>query len=650
MNLTIKNLSVTYLSSGHELLALEKACLELTPGKVVALVGESGSGKTTLGKAVMGLLPDYARVEGSVTLDSLELLSLPAPEMNHIRWSRISMLFQNGAESLNPVHRILDQIAEPLIQKQGYSNKDARIQAQKALEEMKLDPGLGTRFPHQVSGGEIQRALLAMALIMNPEVIILDEPTASLDVLNKALIRRVILDAKNRGQAVLVITHDLDLARDTADEAVVLYLGQVMEVLPAGEIFLSPKHPYSVALASSYPALDTHRDLGGIRGEAFYRMVHRHRENNGNIRSHSHLISPDQEHEHSHATPGGCLFVDRCTQSLPECREKKEIVLQKVEDRDLRCVRGGIATVLSLKSISKSYAGKTALHPVDLELKAGETFCLVGESGSGKTTLAMIAAALLKQDSGTRIFNQQDMDQWITKDYLSLARQVGLVHQHPAQAVSHRFSVLDIVAEPLKIQRHNSRQEIQEKVSGILKDVHLSTEQEFLRRYPHELNMGALQRICIARALVTKPCLLIADEPTSSLDPSVQAKVLKMILDLQIEKGLTMLFVTHDIGLARKIGDRMGVMLAGRMVECGPAAQIVNRPAHPYSSLLLNGAGTNIDISTVDAKSGPDRGCPFFPRCSRQKDLCIAENPEQTPSAQGAHYVRCHFPLNYTHV
>jgi peptide/nickel transport system ATP-binding protein len=645
VNLTIKNLSVTYASNEHMLLALDRVSLELTPGKVTALVGESGSGKTTLGKTVMGLLPDYARVKGSVTLDSLELLSLPAPEMNHIRWSRISMLFQNGAESMNPVHRILDQVAEPLIQKQGFSRKDAAFQAQKSLEQMELDPGLGSRYPHQVSGGEIQRCLLAMALIMNPEIIILDEPTASLDALNKALIRRVILGAKNKGQAVLVITHDLDLARSTADEAVVLYLSQVMEVLPAGELFLAPKHPYTMALARSYPALDTRRDLGGIRGDAFYRIVHRHRESNGGIRHHSHLIGPDQEHEHYHESPGGCLFVDRCTQAIPECREK-EIAIQKMDGHELRCIRGGIATLLRMTSISKSYAGKTALYPVSLELKAGETFCLVGESGSGKTTLAMIGAALLEQDSGSWIYNQRDMDQWIRQDYLSLARQIGLVHQHPAQAVSHRFSVFEIVSEPLRIQGYYSRQEIQEKVLSALKDVRLSTEPEFLRRYPHELNMGALQRICIARALVTGPSLLIADEPTSSLDPSVQAKVLKMILDLQIEKGLTMLFVTHDIGLAGKIADRMGVMLAGRMVEIGPAAQILNKSAHPYTRLLMNGSGSQVHDGPVSLTPGPDIGCPFVPRCGRKRDLCAGDNPETRQTGQGNHFVRCHFPLN----
>lgn len=644
MSLTIKNLSVTYVSNEHRLLALEGASLKLTPGKVTALVGESGSGKTTLGKALMGLLPEYAQVSGSVNLDSMDILSLPESEMNKIRWSRISMLFQNGAENLNPVYRIIDQVAEPLIQKQDLSREQAKIRAEKALEKMKLDPGLGSRFPHEVSGGEIQRCLLAMALIMDPEIIILDEPTASLDAMNKDLIHQVLLESKNKGQAVLVITHDLDLTCKAADEAVLLYLGQIMELLPAGNIFLSPRHPYTQALARSYPALDSHRDLGGIRGDAFYRMVHRHKEENGTVRPHSHLIGPDQEHEHAHSTPTGCLFADRCTQALPECWEK-EVFLEGREDHQLRCIRGGIVTVLSLKSITKTYAGKTALHSVSLDLRAGETFCLVGESGSGKTTLALIAAALLEQDSGSRMYDGRDMDQWIRQDYLSLAGKIGLVHQHPAQAVSHRFSVLDIVSEPLRIQKNCSKQEIHEKVLNVLKDVHLSTEPEFTQRYPHELNMGALQRVCIARALVTGPCLLIADEPTSSLDPSVQAKVLKMILDLQIEKGLTMLFVTHDIGLARKIGDRIGVMLAGRIVETGPAVQILNKSAHPYTRLLMNGARSQVHAAPFSDRLEPHKGCPFVSRCDRKRDLCITDNPEPAQPAWHAHFVRCHFPL-----
>ena len=585
MNLTIKDLSVTYRSDGHELLALDQVSLKLVPGRITALVGESGSGKTTLGKALMGLLPDYAVVSGRAELHETDILSLDEQALNTVRWSEMAMLFQNGTENLNPVYRIMDQVAEPLIQKKGLDKQEAKERAIQALRQMGLCPDLARRFPHQVSGGEIQRCLLAMTFIMDPGVVILDEPTASLDAMAREVISRVILNARDRGTAVLVITHDLDLARNTADEAAVLYLGQVMETMPAREIFSNPAHPYTLALGRSFPSLDIRRDLGGIRGDAFYRIIHRHREKNGNIRPHSHLIGPGTEHEHEHSPPRGCLFLDRCTQAIPGC-DQKEIPVRENGGRSLRCVRGGIVTRLRLDGVGKAYDSATALYPLTLDLRAGETVCLVGESGSGKTTTAMIAAGMLRQDTGTRIFDGRDMDPWIKRDYLSLARQVGFVHQHPARAVSHRMTVFEVIAEPLVIQKISSR-EINDRVLEALKDVHLSTEEGFTRRYPHELNMGALQRVCIARALVSRPSLLVADEPTSSLDPSVQAKVLKMMLNLQIEKGLSMLFITHDLALAGKIADRIGVMKQGRMVETGPAAVVLEHPEHPYTKMLL---------------------------------------------------------------
>jgi len=230
----------------------------------------------------------------------------------------------------------------------------------------------------------------------------------------------------------------------------------------------------------------------------------------------------------------------------------------------VRCLRRGIVDMLELKGVEKGYDSVAALCPVDLTIKAGEIFSLVGETGSGKTTLAMTAAGVTRPDQGSRLFEGRDMDRWIKKDYKSLARRIGVIYQNPAESISHRFSVLETVAEPLTIHRVGlEKGERVERVKKCLADVHLSTDRAFLERYPHELNMGALQRICLARALVLGPRLLIADEPTSSLDPSVQAKVLKLLLDLQIERGLTMLFVSHDIGLVRKISDRIGGYASG---------------------------------------------------------------------------------------
>ena len=317
-----------------------------------------------------------------------------------------------------------------------------------------------------------------------------------------------------------------------------------------------------------------------------------------------------------------------------------------VQDHQVRCLRGGIVTLLELQGVGKRYDRAAALHPTNLELKAGEVFCLVGETGSGKTTLAMVAAGVLKPDEGRRLFEDRNMDRWIEEGYPTLARRIGVIYQNPADAVSHRLSVFDIVAEPLRIQGEvKDKSEIDKRVKRVLADVHLSTETEFLKRYPHELNMGAVQRVCMARALILEPSFLVADEPTSSLDPSVQAKVLKMLLEIQVEKGLTMLFVTHDIGLARKIGDRIGVLLAGRMVELGPAARVLARPAHPYTRRLIACAQGVGEPSAVGAGPSDDAACPYAPRCDRLNDRCLAEVPLPVCVDRGQHFAWCHFPF-----
>jgi peptide/nickel transport system ATP-binding protein len=589
--ITINKLTVQFTEEDHSLLALDRVGITLAPGRITALVGESGSGKTTLGKAIMGLLPDNAKVQGEILLGQDNLLDFDEARMNLLRWGTTAMVFQNGAANLNPVHRLKDQVAEPLIQR-GTPKKQALSLAETRLTTMGLAPELGDRYPHELSGGQVQRGLLAMGLILDPPVLILDEPTAALDAVTKSFIAQVIQDCRAQNRSVLLITHDLDLAGTLADEIVVLYLGQVMEYLPGRDLLDRPAHPYTLALARAFPTMDAVRDLGGIRGDAFYRMVHAHAAENGHTHVHTHVAAPDAFHQGGHAPPEGCLFRPRCTQAIPACslgQVKMEITLDG--DHRVRCIRGGIAKILQFSQVAKSYGPVTALHPTDLTLMAGEVFCLVGETGSGKTTLAMIAAGAVSQDRGFRTFQGRDMDQWMKKDAGSLAPRIGIIYQNPAESVSHRLTVFEIVAEPLRI--HNTvtnATELTDRVRSALSDVRLSSAPEFLKRYPHELNMGAIQRICLARALVHEPDLLIADEPTSALDPSVQAKVLKMLLNLQIEKGLTLLFVTHNIGLARKVADRIGVMERGRIIETGTAARIINHPDHEYTRTLIHSA------------------------------------------------------------
>lgn len=645
MKLRTRGLTVTYRDGDHALMALDEVSLDLVPGRITALVGESGSGKTTLGKTLMGLLPQNAEARGSVRLDEVEILGMGEPELNRIRWSRVAMVPQNGQANLNPVLRVVDQVAEPLVQHGGMSKRDAASKAKEGLLRMGLAPELGDRFPHELSGGELQRALLAMALILDPHVLILDEPTAALDAVTKSFVAKVIRGQGSGKKAVLLITHDLDLARSLADDLIVLYLGQVMETLPAGDLFANPCHPYTLALGRSYPTLEATKDLGGIRGDAFYRVMHAHPQKGNGVREHSHVAAPDAPHEYGHIVQTGCLFRPRCTQAVPECGQTS-VPLSPVENHHLRCLRGGIVTVLELQGVSKRYDGVAALSPTNLELRAGEVFCLVGETGSGKTTLALIAAGALKPDEGHRLFENRDMDRWVKENYRMLARRIGMIYQNPAEAVSHRLSVFDIVAEPLRIQGEaRGKTEVHERVTRVLSEVHLPTEDEFLKRYPHELNMGAIQRVCMARALILGPSFLVADEPTSSLDPSVQAKVLKMLLELQVEKGLTMLFVTHDIGLARKIGDRIGVMLAGKMVETGPAAKVLVCAAHPYTRRLIECAHGLEEGSATVVDPIVGAACAYASRCNRAEERCLRESPPLVQLDGGGHRVWCHFPM-----
>ncbi len=646
MRVELENLSVTYRDGDHALLALDRVNLVLQSGQITALVGESGSGKTTLGKSLMGLLPENGEVQGSIRLEGSEVTGRDESEMNRLRWSQVAMVFQNGPAHLNPVYRIVDQVAEPLIQRALMRPREAKKKAGEALERMGLWQPLWSRFPHEMSGGEVQRVLLAMALILDPKVVILDEPTAALDAMTKSFVAQVIRDLKHRKKTILMITHDLDLTQRLADEVVVLYLGQVMETMPSRDLFVGPCHPYTLALGRSFPALEGTRELGGMRGDAFFRVMHAHPQGESPPREHTHVATPGSDHQNGHMLQGGCLFQPRCTQSVEACKDQT-VSLSLVRDHQVRCLRGGIVTLLKLAGVGKRYGDVVALSPTSLEVRAGEIFCLLGETGSGKTTLAMIAAGVLASEQGCRTFEDRDMDLWIREHYRSLAGRVGVIYQHPAEAVSHRLSVFEIVAEPLRIQGAvRERAEIENRVKRALDDVHLSTDPSFLKRYPHELNMGAVQRLCMARALILGPSFLVADEPTSSLDPSVQAKVLKMLLDLQVEKGLTMLFVTHDIGLARRVADRIGVMLAGHLVEVGPLAEIMSSPKHPYTRLLLECAGGLQQGAPAGAASVAPRGCPFEGRCPRAERRCSEEVPPGVVTSDGRHVTRCWFPFS----
>ncbi len=547
--------------------ALDNISLEINKGECVAVIGESGSGKSTLVLASMKLLASNALMSGQIFLDDVDISDMTDKEMEQLRWNKISIVFQNYGDVLNPVHRIIDQVAEPLI-KNGESRSVALEMSGKMLDHLKIKTGRDVLFPHQISAGERQRVLMAMALITDPDILVLDEPVSSVDAITKSYLAKVIKQQVNAGKAVLLITHDLSFAHLCSDRIAVLYSGMILELLPSQKLLDAPCHPYTRALVRSFPMMERAKDLAGVRGAPPSKI--------------------------SGATRG-CIFQQRCTQSIDICSQKQPQAMSidgSNGDGDgsyVVCHRGGIATMVCVNNISKSYGDIEVLKDISITLDEGEILALVGETGSGKTTLAYLTAGTIKPDGGKIVFRGQEVG---TIDKKEFFRTVGIIYQSPKDSISHRFTVLEAIAEPLRIHGLFDDSSVQ-RIKDALNEVQLPDEDYFMQKYPHELSGGELQRVAIARALILEPDLLIADESTSFLDPSVQAKILKLLLDLQNNRGISMLFVMHDIGVARKVSDRIAVLHNGMIVENGPSHRVISNPQHFYTKLLIDASKGN---------------------------------------------------------
>jgi len=568
MPLQFKNLNVQYGISGSpddRITALDNISMRINDGECVSVVGELGSGKSTLALASMKLLAPNAVTSGQIMVGGTDISGLSDSELETIRWNEIAIVFQNYGDVLNPVHRIIDQVAEPLI-KNGESRSTARERSERMLDYLKIKEGRDVLYPHQISAGERQRVLMAMALITDPGILVLDEPVASVDAITKSYLAKVINEQVDAGKAVLMITHDLSFAPLCSDRCEVLYFGSILESLPSHELLDAPRHPYTRALVRSFPMMERAKDLAGVRGVP------------------PSMLSRSDQHS-------SCIFQPRCTQSIGICSQKEpQPVSRRADgiegggDGDyVVCHRGGIATMISVKDVSKSYKDLRVLSDVSLTLDEGEILALVGETGSGKTTLAYLIAGTIKPDGGEILFRGRGVSDIDRKEF---AKMVGIVYQSPRDSISHRFTVFEAIAEPLHIHGEFD-DESGGKIESALREVQLPDDEYFLQKYPHELSGGELQRVAIARALIMKPHLLIADESTSFLDPSVQAKVLRLLLDLQNERGISMLFVTHDIGVARKVSDRIAVLHGGDIVENAPAHRVIASPEHPYTKQLI---------------------------------------------------------------
>ncbi len=550
---------------------LHDISLELATGQSLGIIGETGSGKTTLARCLMGLLPPE-NVQGSIRLAGQELVGLAEAEWRGLRWRRVAMAFQGVGGGFNPVYTIGRQIIEPMETHLGLSGSAAKDKARSLLERVSLPLDRFDFYPHQLSGGEKQRAMIAMALACDPQLLIVDEPTTGLDVTTQARVLELLARLRDELRLTLiVISHNLvDITR-LAQHTAVLYGGRLMELNATPGLVDDPLHPYTWGLLNAYPTMTTTKDLRGIRGAP--------------------------------PTPGivigGCPFHPRCSQAIADCAAQVPPLLPVGRNgHRLACIREGLVTLLEVKGLTKSYAGRggkllgrrepvTAVWDVNLAVRAGEVVAIVGQTGSGKTTLGKMIVGMVKPDAGEVLFEGQPLGQLKGAALQQTQRQIQMIFQEPFEAVSPRLTVGEIVREPLDIQQLGRMHEREAEVDAGLRAVNLPDSPEFKARYVHQLSGGQAQRVVIARALILSPRLIIADEPVSMLDASEQAKVLNLLKHLQNERGIALLLITHDLALVRKVADRIVVLQHGQVVEQGPSHQIISNPQHPHTRNLI---------------------------------------------------------------
>ena len=559
--LRIEDVGISFAIVGGPLHAVRRANLRVLPGKVTALVGESGSGKSVLSQAVMGILPNTARVRGRIlfsdpekpgTTQDILQMSRDGPEIRALRGSRIGKIFQEPMTSLSPLHTIGNQVSESL----QIHTPMARAERKARTEEMLSLVGFPNpkraydMYPFELSGGLRQRAMIAMALICRPALLIADEPTTALDVTIQAQILQLLRGLQTKlNMAMLLITHDLGVVANVADEVVVMYHGEIMEAGPVEAIFRRPGHPYLKGLMAAVP----HFDLKpGERLKAL-------REVPVNVEN---LLGK---------------------QTAPVSKGADDILLSV---RDLKKI---YTTRNSAWFGSSQQSSVRAVDSVSFDIRRGECLGLVGESGCGKTTVSKILMRAVTPNGGSVVFNGREgpIDVLDAEgDALRLLRaKIQMVFQDPVSSLSPRMTVENILSEPLEIhQRGNSASRLA-TVKSLMQAIGL--DPRFIKRYPHSFSGGQRQRIGIARALALGPELLICDEPVSALDVSVQAQILNLLKDLQKELGLTYLFISHNLAVVDYMADRIAVMCGGRIVELAPREILLRKPIHPYTRSLV---------------------------------------------------------------
>jgi peptide/nickel transport system ATP-binding protein len=593
--LEISGLKTYFHTSGGVVKAVDDLNIRIRPGKTLGLVGESGSGKSVTSLSIMQLLPDVgATIEaGRIVFLGKDLVQLPRAEMRHLRGKELSMIFQEPGTSLNPVYRVGDQVAETILLHEKVSHKEAIERARRLFEEVGIPtPAVSLKkYPHEMSGGQKQRVMIAMALACNPKLLIADEPTTALDVTIQAQILALIRKLRDeRGMAILFITHDLGVIAEIADEVAVMYRGRLVEYDTVTSIFANPTHPYTKGLLACRPRLDKTRrrlpvvsDFMESKTDQSGRLVITEKtlsperlaqiEGKGRGRL-LHPISELKKLDHAAevASPPGPASAD---QHVPE----NHVPLLRVENLQVHYpIRSGL--------LRRVVGYNKAVDGISFCVYQGQTLGLVGESGCGKTTTGRAILRLLPITGGQIQFENMNWSDLSGSELRRHRRRMQIVFQDPYSSLNPRLTVEAMLTEAMAVHHLGaSHDDRRNRAAQLLEEVGLLSEH--LDRYPHEFSGGQRQRLCIARSLAVEPDFLICDESVSALDVSVQAQVLNLLKDLQERRGLTYIFISHDLSVVKFMSDMMAVMNAGKIVEFGPSDAIYANPQNEYTRKLI---------------------------------------------------------------
>jgi peptide/nickel transport system ATP-binding protein len=676
-------LSVTFPTRDGDVRAVRDLSFTLERGETIGIVGESGSGKSTVALGVLGLLPKYARVTGSVRLMGRELVGLREEEMAKIRSSTIAYIPQDPLTSLNPAFTVGYQVAETIWTRKSATKEEARGRAIELLEIVGI-PKAADRaddYPHQFSGGMRQRVVIAIAMANDPDVMIADEPTTALDVTIQAQVLEALRAAKNETQASLIlITHDLGVVAGMADRVMVMYAGKPVETAPVDAIFYESRMPYTLGLLGSLPRMDTgsRAPLRPIPGSppsllnlppacpfaprcpiAYQRCLTEEPALTG--------VGPDHAtacHRSAELTPGDTgLFAPSWADTESAGSDGALVSTEVSGDGDRpqpAAANGALIEVHDLvkhfpirggRLIRHQIAEAQAVSGVSFDLVEGETLGLVGESGCGKTTTARTVLQLLPATSGSVRYQGTELTGQSRRQLRPMRQHLQVVFQDPYASLDPRMPVGEIVAEPLRVHGRWDRKTGPERVDRLFELVGLNPEHR--NRFPHEFSGGQRQRVGVARALALDPKVLVLDEPVSALDVSIQAGIVNLLEELQDRLGLAYLFIAHDLSVVRHICDRVAVMYLGKIVEIGTGAQVYETPSHPYTQALLSAVPVPDPVverqrrrillsGDVPSAIMPPSGCRFRTRCWKAQEICAQEEPTLTERGQG-HPVACHF-------